>query len=74
MGVKGRKRLKLYQVSQRCHYCAKWLQFEDSTLDHIVPRSKGGTFANKNLVIACDKCNRRKADMDLRQFLHRNEA
>jgi 5-methylcytosine-specific restriction endonuclease McrA len=34
-----------------------------ATLDHIVPRSKGGAeFDEANIVIACHTCNHRKAD------------
>jgi 5-methylcytosine-specific restriction endonuclease McrA len=46
-----------------CQYCgAKDL---DLTLDHVVPRSKGGPFSWENLVAACHKCNGRKGDLSL---------
>lgn len=35
----------------------RWL-----TVDHIVPRSKGGRDAQKNLQTLCNVCNREKAD------------
>lgn len=42
-----------------CQYCgsAKTL-----TLDHIIPRSKGGKTSWANLVTACQPCNTRKGD------------
>jgi 5-methylcytosine-specific restriction endonuclease McrA len=33
-----------------------------ATLDHVVPRSKGGTDDESNLVVACYPCNQRKGD------------
>lgn len=37
------------------------------TIDHVVPRSKGGTSAWENIVTCCAPCNRRKADRMPRQ-------
>lgn len=31
-----------------------------ATVDHVIPRSKGGTDGLENLVIACPHCNRKK--------------
>ena len=42
-----------------CQYCGR--QSRVLTLDHIVPRSKGGTHAWENVVSACIPCNHRKA-------------
>lgn len=33
-----------------------------ATIDHVVPRSQGGEDTEENCVIACYKCNQRKAD------------
>ena len=39
-----------------CAYCGKWN--EKLTIDHIVPKSKGGPhFAKYNLVPSCKSCN-----------------
>lgn len=35
---------------------------EPMTIDHIIPRAKGGTNANSNLTIMCRRCNMRKTD------------
>jgi len=39
------------------------------TVDHVVPRSKGGTTVLSNLVPMCKKCNERKLSKDLETFL-----
>jgi 5-methylcytosine-specific restriction endonuclease McrA len=41
-----------------CQYCG--VRTRDLTLDHIIPRSKGGRHAWDNLVSACYECNHKK--------------
>jgi 5-methylcytosine-specific restriction endonuclease McrA len=36
-----------------CYYCGQ----EATTVDHLLPRSKGGNDSMDNLVAACTKCN-----------------
>jgi 5-methylcytosine-specific restriction endonuclease McrA len=43
-----------------CQYCGKQPLRQALTVDHIVPRSQGGTTSWQNLVTACAPCNRRK--------------
>ncbi len=45
-----------------CQYCGKRPGSDDLTVDHVVPRSRGGASCWENCVLACVKCNRRKAD------------
>jgi 5-methylcytosine-specific restriction endonuclease McrA len=42
-----------------CQYCGK--QTRDLTLDHVIPRHRGGTHTWENLVSACKACNHKKA-------------
>ncbi|MGE5596029.1 MAG: HNH endonuclease [Hyphomicrobiales bacterium] len=42
-----------------CVYCGK--QTKDLTLDHVLPRHRGGEHTWENLVSACKPCNHRKA-------------
>jgi 5-methylcytosine-specific restriction endonuclease McrA len=42
----------------RCAYCGD----KGSTIDHVVPRSRGGTHTWENVVLACLPCNSRKGD------------
>ncbi len=45
-----------------CQYCNKKLNEKSATIDHIVPRSKGGTDTWENTVCACIACNSRKGN------------
>ncbi len=42
-----------------CQYCGST---KNLTLDHVIPRSKGGKHTWDNVVIACERCNSRKGD------------
>ncbi len=42
-----------------CQYCGTRANL---TVDHVIPRSKGGTSTWENIVAACAPCNRRKGD------------
>lgn len=46
----------------RCQYCGKRGTAFDLTLDHILPRSRGGRTVAENLATACRACNNRKSD------------
>jgi 5-methylcytosine-specific restriction endonuclease McrA len=43
----------------RCQYCGH--RTRDLTLDHVIPRSRGGNHSWENLTSACKSCNHRKA-------------
>jgi 5-methylcytosine-specific restriction endonuclease McrA len=43
-----------------CQYCGN--ERGTLTIDHVIPRSKGGTSAWDNIVTCCAPCNRRKGD------------
>lgn len=85
----GAKRMKIYlRDHYQCQYCSvkvgkkhpqlkRKLEPKDLTLDHITPKSKGGSGHPTNLVTACKPCNQRKADrtpdeakMPLRTEIH----
>lgn len=48
-----------------CQYCGR--QGSDLTIDHIIPRSRGGVHTWENLVSACKSCNHRKGGKTLAQ-------
>src|SRR6267378_6011910 len=43
-----------------CQYCGEVLPSGELTLDHVIPRSRGGLSTWENLVACCHSCNRRK--------------
>jgi 5-methylcytosine-specific restriction endonuclease McrA len=43
-----------------CQYCADTPGHSHLTVDHIVPRSRGGVHDWHNLVTACKRCNQKK--------------
>jgi 5-methylcytosine-specific restriction endonuclease McrA len=56
-----------------CQYCGVVLSSSDLTLDHVIPRSRGGLSTWENLVACCHPCNRRKGnrlltEMDMKLF------
>ena len=48
----------LRRDGRRCAYCGR----RADTIDHVVPRSRGGAHTWDNCVAACRLCNSRKAD------------
>jgi 5-methylcytosine-specific restriction endonuclease McrA len=53
-------RLEVFHRDQfTCQYCGR--QTHQLTLDHVIPRYRGGEHTWENVVSACTHCNRRKA-------------
>jgi hypothetical protein len=50
------------RASGRCEYChsPEWVCAARFTLDHLLPRSRGGTDEPYNLALACRRCNERR--------------
>tara|TARA_B100000700_G_scaffold312628_1_gene396496 strand:- start:955 stop:1326 length:372 start_codon:yes stop_codon:yes gene_type:complete len=56
------RRLWRRKIKQRWDYeCAYCGSDKDLTIDHIVPRSKGGNDFTKNVVCCCHDCNQSKS-------------
>jgi len=51
-----------------CQYCGIVLTAGELTLDHVVPRSRGGASTWENLVACCHTCNRRKGNSLLHEL------
>lgn len=54
----------LRRDGHHCGYCGR----SAATVDHIIPRSRGGADSWENLVACCQSCNSKKADKTLRQL------
>jgi 5-methylcytosine-specific restriction endonuclease McrA len=52
----------------KCQYCKIDFPRIDLTLDHVHPKSRGGTTSWENVVACCKKCNEKKADKLPRDF------
>ena len=55
------RRAVFYRDGFTCQYCSRATR--ELTLDHILPRSRGGAHAWENVVSACIACNHRKAGL-----------
>jgi 5-methylcytosine-specific restriction endonuclease McrA len=45
-----------------CQFCGKVFPSSELTLDHVMPRSRGGRSTWENLVACCYRCNNEKGD------------
>ena len=69
---KPRRELLWLQEGQKCRWCGKPTRLIDeqtwdqATIDHILPRYKGGGNEESNLCSACRLCNNRRSHEDAR--------
>jgi 5-methylcytosine-specific restriction endonuclease McrA len=61
---KRRVRFSRYNIFARdkstCQYCGHRFSRSELNLDHVIPRSQGGTSTWENVVCSCHECNRKK--------------
>lgn len=58
--VKFNRRNIFARDKNRCQYCGKKFPLSELSLDHILPRSRGGAATWENVVCCCVTCNVRK--------------
>lgn len=59
--VTGSELQALWRADSNCRYCGIGLAWREWTVDHAVPFSRGGGNTIDNIVMACRRCNARKA-------------
>ncbi len=64
-GNKEFRRMILERDEYTCYFCKQY----GDTIDHLLPRAKGGHTTPDNCVCACNLCNQSKADKDLDVFM-----
>lgn len=57
----------LEKWGRKCAYCGK--ENVPLEVEHIQPKSRGGSNRVSNLALACHECNEKKGSQDLRDFL-----
>jgi hypothetical protein len=67
-------RITVYnQYEGKCGICGRFVPFDEFTIDHMIPLSKGGTNELKNLQCACKTCNALKQDSLSEDFMKKLE-
>jgi len=69
MVKRPRPKVKLtkHEIFRRDHYTCQYcgMKAKGLTIDHVIPRSRGGEHSWSNLVTACSECNRKKGGRTL---------
>jgi 5-methylcytosine-specific restriction endonuclease McrA len=60
LGMRLTKRNLWVRDEGKCQYCNVELTAQTVTIDHVMPKSRGGEHSWENLVLACGACNVRK--------------
>jgi hypothetical protein len=53
----------------RCFYCGREVPPDQREVDHKLPKSRGGSDRDDNLVTACRRCNQAKGTMTAAEFM-----
>jgi 5-methylcytosine-specific restriction endonuclease McrA len=68
-------KIKFYKLGhKRCHYCCVQLNYaskfkNSATVEHIIPKSKGGTLGVSNVLIICATCNKKRGNKSFLAFV-----
>ncbi|MCX7610287.1 MAG: HNH endonuclease [Ignavibacterium sp.] len=68
---KDLKRIRSYVYERdnyTCYYCGIVCDSNNISLDHLYPRSRGGSDFPENLVTSCCRCNELKRNMSFEEF------
>lgn len=65
--IKFSRRNMLVRDNHECQYCGVHVGKNTATVDHVIPRSKGGKTDYNNCVTSCKDCNNVKGDRTPRE-------
>jgi 5-methylcytosine-specific restriction endonuclease McrA len=69
-GLRRELRKRLFAGRERvpCCFCGRELTYDEATLEHVRPRSRGGPTVIENLRISCEACNSERGAMGYEKF------
>ena len=56
------RKMVLARDNYTCQYCGRQFPKSELTIDHVIPKSRGGETTWDNVVVACRRCNQRKGN------------
>lgn len=68
-GYADKKAYLLERENYYCIYCSIHASQTKMEIEHVIPKSKGGTDSLNNLVLSCETCNQAKGSQDVETFL-----
>lgn len=68
-GYTDKKAYLLERESYCCIYCGIHASQAKMQIEHVIPKSKGGTDSLNNLVLSCKACNQEKGDQNVKIYL-----
>lgn len=68
-GHADKKAYLLERENRCCIYCGIHASKARMEIEHVVPKSKGGTDSLNNLVLSCVACNQAKGNQDIQTYL-----
>ena len=68
-GYADKKAYLLEREQRCCIYCGTHASKAKMEIEHVVPRSRGGTDSLNNLVLSCHACNQAKGNLSLSEYL-----
>ena len=57
----------VWRDKNQCQYCSNHFPLSKLTMDHVLPKSRGGQNIWENLVAACKKCNQKKGSRTIEE-------
>ena len=68
-GYADKKAYLLERENYCCIYCGTHAGQAKMQIEHVIPKSKGGTDSLNNLVLSCEACNQDKGNQDIQTYL-----